>query len=393
VAITEVQLASAKASYLSAQNAAFSAIEDAYTKVDDSIRNKSDKFFTNPRSDNPKITFYLNDMNTQNLLEYGRGDMESLLSSWKAENDTLEPLGIDDAAILRAKDHLLKARTFLDNEAFALSAAVSGNGITQTMIDGYKTDISTARTSVNTALSGFDTVSSALSSAKNNVDLQASNLALAKAPTLPETINAQIATVEQMQANVRAIYADLAKMVLRSPIDGMVTEQDAKAGETVAPGVSVASVISKDQLQIEAYIPEADIAKVKIGDIASTTLDAYGDSIDFPTVVLSVDPSETVIEGVATYKTVFRFMDSDVRIKPGMTANIDILTERKNNVPALPQRVIIRKDGSAFVQVLGDMAGNTTKEIPIRAGLRGSDGYTEIVSGLSLGDKVIVPKN
>jgi HlyD family secretion protein len=195
-----------------------------------------------------------------------------------------------------------------------------------------------------------------------------------------------------MQANVRSLQAELAKTVLRSPIAGTVTQQDAKAGETVTPGTPIVSVISKNQLQVEAYITEADIAKVKIGDIASTTLDAYGDTVDFPTVVVSIDPAETILEGVATYKTTFRFAQTDDRVKPGMTANIDILTQKKDSVPALPQRVLIHKEGGVFVDVL-ESDGTTVKEIPITEGLRGSDGYTEILSGLGLGQQVIVPQS
>jgi multidrug efflux pump subunit AcrA (membrane-fusion protein) len=72
-----------------------------------------------------------------------------------------------------------------------------------------------------------------------------------------------------------------------------------------------------------------------------------------------------------------------------MTANIDILTEEKNNVLALPQRLLIRKDNEVFAQILENGA---VKEIPVQTGLRGSDGYVEIVSGLSEGQQVVVPK-
>jgi hypothetical protein len=79
-----------------------------------------------------------------------------------------------------------------------------------------------------------------------------------------------------------------------------------------------------------------------------------------------------------------------------MTANIDILTEQKNGVPSLPQRVLIRRDAKVFAQTsesLTVVPDVLPVEIPIVTGLRGSDGYTEIVSGLQVGDKVIVPKN
>jgi RND family efflux transporter MFP subunit len=220
--------------------------------------------------------------------------------------------------------------------------------------------------------------------------LEISSLALKQAPPLPETINAQIATVEQMKANVLSITADLQKTILRAPIDGIITVQDAKEGQIVTVGVPVVSIISKDKLLIEAYIPEADIAKITLGDSASVTLDAYGDTVKFTARAMSVDPAETMIEGVATYKMKFQFNENDEKIKSGMTANIDIRTAKHDAVLSLPQRVLIRKDAGTFVQVLEN---EKIKEIPVQAGLRGSDGNTEITSGLTEGEKVVVPKN
>lgn len=396
IAVQKVTLANTQRAYANAQNSVLTSAENAYTATDDAIRNKADKFFLDPRSADPKITLLLNSFGLDTTLKMQRVEMETMLSEWKKENDAMEISLVDVNTAGTVKRHLLQVRTFLDNCALALSIAIPNGSITQTVIDGYKTDISTSRTAINSAISALETAGDTLSSTKSSVDLQASNLALAEAPALPETILAQQAAIEQAEANVRSLEATLAKTVLRSPISGTVTMQNAKRGIIVTPGTPIVTVISKDQLKVEAFIPEADIAKVKAGDIASTTLDAYGDAVDFPVKVISIDPAQTVIEGVATYKTTFDFIKPDTRIKPGMTANIDILTEQKNNVPALPQRVLIRKDAQVFVQtsesptVIPDVS---PLEMPVIAGLRGSDGYTEIVSGLEVGDKVIVPKN
>ena len=309
--------------------------------------------------------------------------------AWKSENASLQN-SFDPAVVALAKDHLVQTRTFLEKTVAALATAIPTTTITQTMIDGYKTNISASRTIINGALSSFEAQNDALSSAQSNVDLEVSNLALKQAPTLPETISAQVAMVNQMQANVLSITADLQKTVLKSPIDGVITKQDTKAGEIVSPGTPIISIISKDKLLIEAFIPEADIAKISIGDIASVTLDAYGDTVKFSATVTFVDPAETMLEGVATYKMKFQFTEENEKIKPGMTANVDIRTAKNIGVLSLPQRVIIRKDSGTFVQVL---EGNVIKEIPIVSGLRGSDGNTEILSGLNKGQQVVVPKN
>jgi len=305
------------------------------------------------------------------------------------ENTALSGTSIESSASL-VKNHLIQIRSFLDNTALVLASASTNSSVTQTILDGYRSDISTARASVNTALSSLETAINALSVAGSNIDLEKSSLALKEAPTLPQTITAQAAVLDQMQANVRLIEADIQKTILRAPIGGVVTKQDAKAGEIVSAGIPIVSIISQSKFQIEAFVPEADIAKISLGDIASVTLDAYGDTTVFSAAAVSVDPAETILEGVATYKMTFRFNEDDARIKSGMTANVDIRTAKNDGVLALPQRVLIRKDKETFIQVLEN---NAVKEISIKTGLRGSDGYIEIVSDLKEGQEVVIPKN
>lgn len=354
------------------------SMDDAYTKADDAIRNKTDKFFVNPRTSNPQLSFFLNDSGLQNIIELYRADLEKMFSSWTS----------NDAETVKAR--LLQVKTFLDKLALAFSTASPNANVTQTMIDGYKTDVSTARTSINTALSSLDVSVQAFRVAESNVTLEESNLALKEAPTEGNTISAQEALVAQAQAGVRSVEAEMTKTVLRSPISGTITKQDVKPGEIVSPNTPLISIISQSNLEIEAFIPEADIAKIHIGDNASSTLDAYGDTVIFPATVVSIDPAETLIEGVATYKTMFQFKEDDARIKSGMTANIDILTQKKDAVLALPQRLLTRKDNAVFAQILD---AGVVRDVSVITGLRGADGYVEIISGLNEGEQVVVPRS
>ena len=133
-------------------------------------------------------------------------------------------------------------------------------------------------------------------------------------------------------------------------------------------------------------MPEADIAKVSVGNTSIVTLDAYGRDVVFEAKVVAIDPAETIVDGVATYKVTFQFIEDDERIKSGMTANIDITSDNRENVIAVPQRSIIRKNGDKFVRILD---GNNVKEIKVETGLYGSDGNIEIIRGINEGDKVI----
>jgi len=193
--------------------------------------------------------------------------------------------------------------------------------------------------------------------------------------------------VRAAEASADNYRAQFQKTIIRSPINGIVTKLDASAGETVTVNTPIVSVISAASFEIETYIPEADISKVKVGNTADVTLDAYGDDVLFQASVITIDIGETMIEGVTTYKTILQFTEEDERVKPGMTANIDILTAERNNVIAIPQRAVSSRNGQKFVKLLGDQG--EVEEVVVETGLRGSDGNLEITAGINAGDKII----
>lgn len=192
--------------------------------------------------------------------------------------------------------------------------------------------------------------------------------------------------IAQRENDLKAARDAFEDHFMYAPMNGVVTKRLAKVGEIVSANTIVISLISEAKFEIEANVPEADIAKVEVGNIASVTLDAYGRDTVFETNVVSVNPAETIIEGVATYKVTFQFAKYDVGVKSGMTANIDIASGKREGVIAIPQRALIRKEGSTFVQILD---GENIREVMVSPGLRGSDGSIEIISGVNEGDKVI----
>jgi HlyD family secretion protein len=229
----------------------------------------------------------------------------------------------------------------------------------------------------------------------------ASDLALKQAGSTPETIKAQEAAVAQAQANllseqaqikqaqaaVEQAAAQVEKTILRAPFAGLVTAKHITTGEIVGANATAISIISASALQIDAYVPEIDIVKIHLGDTAQVTLDPYGSTTLFPVTVIHIDPAETVIEGVSTYKITFAFVNKDERVKPGMTANIDIETNRHENVVSVPGRAVTNDSGKYTVQV--KKADGTVEKRSVAVGLRGIDGALEILSGLAVGDEVV----
>lgn len=388
IQVQEVKVKNAETALADAEKTLIDKINDAYTKSDDAIRNKTDQIFNNPLSQSPVVNFTGGDASTKIYLENTRPTIESLLVSWK---NSLDGLGLSsdlDSYKNTASNNLESIKSFLEKSALFINTTTANTSITQTTIDAYRADISTARTNIYTAITNLSAAYEGMRTAESDLTLEQNQLALKKAGTLAEQITAQEAEVEEAEANVKNYQAQVLKTIIRSPINGIVTKQEAKVGEIMAANTVTVSVISEGRFEIEANVPEADIAKINIGDPAAVTLDAYGNSVVFDVKVIKIDPAETEIEGVATYKVTFQFVQEDSRLKSGMTANIDITTNKVENALFVPQRAVSGKNGDR--KVLFVEKDGSVKEISVKAGIRSVDGNLEIIEGLKEGDKVAV---
>ncbi|MDD3923412.1 MAG: efflux RND transporter periplasmic adaptor subunit [Endomicrobiaceae bacterium] len=394
VAVNESQVEKAKNDLANAKIDFINSVRDAYTKADDAVRNYTDIMFTNPRTQNVKLQFQTDDQQLENNLIEERISIENKLTTW---SDSIKSLSDDsnfDSIFDTSKSNLNYIQTFLQNLAFAVNKLSPDNLVDQSTITIWKSDVSTARLGVDTAVNNLSVSKSQYQSALSALNIANSQLVLVKTGATADEISAQESLVEQAQANVNYAQARLNKSIIVSPINGVVTKIDAKVGQNIQGGVPAVSVISYGEYNVEAYIPEADISKIKIGDVATTTLDAYGSETFFETSVLNIDPGETVIESVPTYKITLKFASSsDTRIKSGMTSNLDILTAQKNNVLAVPSRSVFTIDSQRYVKLIDANDPTKTIDTKIEVGLRGEDGYVEIISGLKEGDKIMASPN
>lgn len=343
-------------------------LNGAYIKADDAVKNQADTMFTNGESDTPKLSFSTSNSQAQTDSQNGRLLSRAELNDWRQELLGLSAVssrGDLDSALEKSQKHLSAINSFLVSTMDALNKVY---GLTQSTLDSYKTNITTARTNVNTVLTN-------IADQKQSIDSQKA------------TVDSDEAAGESYKATIQNIEAQISKTVLYSPISGVVTKQDAKVGEIAAANAVLVSVMSASQFEVEANIPEVDIAKVKISSPAAITLDAYGNNVVFDAKVSAIDPAETVIEGVATYKTTLRFLKEDGRIKSGMTGNADILYEKHSDVLVIPNRLVTEKNGEKFVTIIEN---DNQKEVAVKTGLRGTDGNIEILEGLKEGDKAAV---
>lgn len=352
-------------------------IRDSYTKADDAIRNKMYTLFSDPARYRAKLAFSTNAF-LQEDIEEGKDEISDLLDIWYRSLNTFDDNSDLELYYNTAKSNLSQVKALLDKSAEAVNGLTpDASAASQAQIDIWKSNISTARTSINAAI---DTLVGSFNQYKT-ADLSSD---FSKNNTLVEE-----AGIEQAKAQVSIAEAELSKSVLISPIEGVVTNIDIKLGEIFSANKTAISIISYGDYEVESFVPEADISKVKINDQAKTTLDAYGDTVTFDTSVIKIDPSATVIDGVPTYKVTLKFINIDDRIRAGMTANLDILTNQKDNVLVIPSRVVTTRDDGKYVAVpsLSEESGLVEKKVV--TGLRGSDGNVEVVSGLNEGELVI----
>jgi multidrug efflux pump subunit AcrA (membrane-fusion protein) len=202
-----------------------------------------------------------------------------------------------------------------------------------------------------------------------------------------EALRAREKAITAAEASIERIDTEISERVLRAPFSGVVTVVDTEVGATAATNEPVISLIGNDTLQIESFVPEINLPLVQPGASSTVTLDAYGSSVPFEAVVVSVDPAETVRDGVSTYRAILEFVHPDERIRSGMTANVVITADRRDNVISIPQRAVAQRDGTSYVRV---MHGETPIEREVTTGAVSSIGSVEIVSGLAPGDILVL---
>lgn len=148
------------------------------------------------------------------------------------------------------------------------------------------------------------------------------------------------------------------------------------------------SIGNYQQLTILAQVNEVDIPKIKIGQNATVTLDAFSGET-FVGQVTSVDSVGTISSGVVTYNVYITLIDPPSSIKSGMSASVAIQTARADNVLIVPSAAIQTSNGSSYVRVLKN---NQVSTVQVTTGIS-DDTNTEIKSGLSAGDVVITGTN
>lgn len=195
------------------------------------------------------------------------------------------------------------------------------------------------------------------------------------------------ATVRKYKAALNSAGQQLAKTRMYSPMEGIITAVDVEEGEIATLNSAIITVMKEGALEIEANVPEADIAKVIVGQNVKITFDALSLNDVFSGKISFIYPASTVIQDVVFYKVKIQSDSVDPRLKPGMSCDTDINTFEKTGVIIIPSRAV-KKDGTQnYVDILKE--GNITERKNVEIGTEGDDGLVEIKSGLKEGDNVV----
>ncbi|MCK9393201.1 efflux RND transporter periplasmic adaptor subunit [bacterium] len=265
----------------------------------------------------------------------------------------------------------------------------------RTTIDSQKSTIGTGKTAVvgtqneifvlkSQNESNKNSAEAAVESAKAALSIQEANLKSIIATPRDVDVAYYEAVLSQAKAN-------RAKALLFAPMNGVISKVNKLAGELVGPADAVIEIISP-HYEIKVDIPETDVVKLKIDDEAQITFDALGNDVKFKGKVISIEPSSTEIQDVVYYKIKVNLEENDERVKPGMTTNVLINTEKKSGVLYVPYRAVLNdiKEGRKYVKVLN---GGQTSEKDVILGTKGDGGFVEVLSGLSEGEEVVLKTN
>src|SRR5882762_4577068 len=238
-----------------------------------------------------------------------------------------------------------------------------------------------------------------------------------------QDLDQAMANLHQAEANVKIkqgaldkAKADLDHCTITSPIDGVVISRSVDVGQTVAASLQAPVIfqIANDlaKMQIDSNVAEADVGVVQVGQDVDFTVDAFPTQTFYGKVV-QVRNAPITVQNVVTYDTVIGVSNPDLKLKPGMTANVSIVAARKDNVLQIKNAALRYRPTEAGAAEMGSrppssrggrgfggrerttsertvyvLSGSRPKPVEIKTGI--SDGVvTEVVEGLKEGDRVV----
>ena len=233
-----------------------------------------------------------------------------------------------------------------------------------------------------------------LAAQETNLKIQQETYNKFKNPSATDVKSARL-SLAQAQQTLSEYQENLKNCSIIATIDGVLSTITADLGDDINIGDSLATVVTENMIA-QLSFNEVDIAKIKVEQKTTLTFDAISD-LSLTGKVVEVDSVGTVSQGVVSYIVKIAFDVQDERIKSGMSVNADIITEVKQDVLLVPVAAVRSNNESSYIETFSDLTDSSTtitsNKTPNKKNVEvgsSNDDYTEIVSGLSEGDKIIV---
>ena len=272
----------------------------------------------------------------------------------------------------------------------------------QATVDQNAANVASARADLDNKLAAYEMSAKTLRRYKNlyaKSFIPKSELDQAEADYKADLaqVNAARAKITQTQAQYNQSMVNLNYTKITAPVSGMIISREIDLGQPVAASFQAPELftIAQDleKMQIEVNVSESDIGEVKEGQDVTYTLDGYPNS-EFYGKVTQVRISPTTVSNVVTYSVIVTVDNSDLKLKPGMTANVSIITAESENVLAVPNialKFTTKTDGTKYkTQGLWVKNGLKMERINITTGAS-DDSFTEVKGeNVYEGEKILV---
>jgi len=200
-------------------------------------------------------------------------------------------------------------------------------------------------------------------------------------------LNLQIA-----EQDVKRYKDELMKTEILAPFDGTVVDIGVKENDQLSAfdysSKTAVHLVDTSTVEMDGVVDEVDIYKVKVGQEAIITVDALPNA-ETKGKVIFISPFGTQTAGVVEFPVKISLEPAEVELKGGLTATADIIVEKHENVLLVPNRSIKGSPGDYWVEVVLDEKTMTTEKRPVELGVQ-NDQFSEVISGLSEGEKIIV---
>jgi len=299
---------------------------------------------------------------------------------------------------------LAAARAQVDEANAGLTAAKAGSyqeTIRSEAVRSAEADADNAKSAVDQADLAVRAAQADADAAQSQVDSAVSDLRSAQAAEgaaldnltqdklKQQDVKAAYEAMHQAEAQVKLQQAQVERSYVRSPISGTVVSLAQQEGETIAASLAaptLCEVVDLSRLQVDAYVDETDIGRVKMGLPASITVDAFP-SREFTGRIAKIASVATVKDNVVTYQVTIGLDRYPAGLlKPQMTADVHISLGKRQNVLLVPNEAVKLKRGGSQVVVLREGKAEVR---PVKTGVSDEDS-TEIVSGVQDGEKVVL---